>query len=286
MNIEDLYTFHVVAQEQSISKAAETLNFVQSNITARIKRLEQEYETQLFYRHRHGVTLTSTGKSLMTYTEQILHLINESKKAIIHSKSPTGPLAIGAMETAAAVRLPPLLAAYGRRYPEVELLLHTDRTSELVKMVLNREIEGAFIAGEANHPYLCEVPVFEEKLVFIVQRNLASRLVKDDLEQHNLIVFKSGCFYRTTMEDWLRAEGIVPKRTMELNTLEGIIGCVKAGLGMSMLTESVVDQLDRNHDLARYPLPGTTGSVTTRFIYHKDIVKTAAFNMFVTMCQH
>ncbi len=284
MNLEDLYTFSVVAKEQNISKAAEKLNFVQSNITAKIQRLEKEYHTQLFYRHRHGVSLTSTGKTLLHYTEKILQLMEESKKEITYPKFPSGTLTIGAMETTAAVRLPPLLSAYHKKYPEVDLVLQTDNTDQLIKKVINREIEGAFIAGEINHPALDGIDVFEEELVIICNSNHPSNIEDTNyLRKQNIIVFKSGCFYRKVLEDWLRSKGIIPEKMMELNTLEGIAGCVRAGLGISMLTKSVVDERNQNKELVQYPLPHKKGIVTTRYVYHKDSVKTPAFHEFVHM---
>ncbi|ERI07824.1 putative HTH-type transcriptional regulator GltR [Aneurinibacillus aneurinilyticus ATCC 12856] len=284
MNLEDLYTFSVVAKEQNISKAAEKLNFVQSNITVKIQRLEKEYRTQLFYRHRHGVSLTSTGKTLLGYAEKILQLMDESKKEITYPKFPTGTLTIGAMETTAAVRLPPLLSAYHKKYPAVELVLQTDSTDQLIKKVVNREIEGAFIGGEVNHPALDGIDVFEEELVIICNSNHASNIEDTDyLRRQNIIVFKSGCFYRKVLEDWLRSQGIIPEKMMELNTLEGIVGCVRAGLGISLLTKSVVDGRNQNKELVQYSLPHKEGRVTTSYVYHKDSVKTPAFHEFVNM---
>lgn len=278
MNLNDLLTFKVVAEEKNISKAAEKLHFVQSNITAKIKRLEKTYETQLFYRHRYGVTLTSAGRILLAYTEQILQLMDDSKKAITYAKTPTGTLAIGAMETTAAVRLPSLLATYKQKYPEVALALQTNSTNTLIKKVIDRELEGAFIAGSVHHPLITEIEAFNEQLVLIAKKD---EFALNDIKKQTIIVFQSGCFYRKVLEDWLRSEGIIPTHTMELNTLEGIVGCVKAGLGISMLTKTVMEQLDPHKELVQYPLPINDGNITTKFIYHKNIVKTAAFEAFV-----
>lgn len=133
MNLQDFVAFYMVAQEKSISKAAARLNFVQSNITAKIKRLEAEYETQLFYRHRNGMTLTPTGETLLTYAKKMIQLLDESKKEIKYTTSPGGTLKIGAMETAAAVRLSAILCNYHTQYPEVEIMLQTNSTEELMK---------------------------------------------------------------------------------------------------------------------------------------------------------
>ena len=72
----ELRIFREVAQESSISKAAENLNYVQSNITAHIKRLEEELGTILFIRHGKGVTITADGEKLLNYANSILELID------------------------------------------------------------------------------------------------------------------------------------------------------------------------------------------------------------------
>lgn len=283
MNIEDLHTFNIVAQKKSISRSAEHLNSVQSNITARIKRLETEYNTPLFYRHRQGVTLTPTGSTLLGYTEKILNLLEESKKVIKHSEYPTGSLKIGSMETTAAVRLPSILSEFNDLYPEVDLNLHTGTTEELIKSVMKREIDGGFIADRSGHTSLEEIPVFIEELELLSKDHSLVENTIEELKNQKIIVFKSGCFYRKTLEDWLLSQGIVSQKVMELNTLDGIIGCVKAGLGITMLTKSVANQLDYNQKLFRSPLPYKNGEVTTYFIYRKDIVKTPAFIKFVEL---
>ena len=283
MNIEDLYTFNVVAHKKSISKSAEHLNSVQSNITARIKRLENEYNTPLFYRHRQGVTLTPTGATLLDYIEKIISLLEDSKKVIKHSEYPTGTLKIGSMETTAAVRLPSILSNFNDKYPEVDLNLHTGTTEELIKSVLKREIDGGFIADKANHSLLEEIPVFHEELELLSKNHSLPDNMLEELRNQKIIVFKSGCFYRKTFEEWLLSEGVIPQKIMELNTLDGIVGCVKAGLGITMLTKSVANELDHTQELLHYPLPYKNGSVTTYFIYRKDIVKPPAFIKFLEL---
>ncbi|MGE6552878.1 LysR family transcriptional regulator [Bacillus mycoides] len=283
MNVEDFHTFVVVAEKQSISRAAEKLNTVQSNITARIKRLEAQYNAQLFYRHRHGVILTPIGVTLLKYAHKILFLIEESQKEIKYSNVPMGTLKLGSMETTAAIRLPTILSNFNETFPKVELSLETNTTEELIKAVLMREIDGAFIADSASSPLLAEIPVFHETLELLAKNGKKSIVSLEDLKDQKLIVFKSGCFYRKKLENWLLSKGIVPQNTMELNTLDGIIGCVKAGLGITMLTRAVANQMDFTGGLTHYPLPHETGEITTYFIYRKDIVKTHAFNKFLEL---
>jgi DNA-binding transcriptional LysR family regulator len=116
-----LKIFSTVAKEGSITKAAQQLDYVQSNVTSRIHQLETELGTSLFYRHSRGVSLTSAGEILLQYANKVLHLCAEAEKAVRDNATPHGPLRIGSMETTAAIRLPAVLAAYHRLYPEVHL---------------------------------------------------------------------------------------------------------------------------------------------------------------------
>ena len=281
MNLEDLRVFKEVAKEGNITKTAENLNFVQSNVTAKMKRLEQNYGTKFFYRHRHGVTLTSPGKILLSYAEQVLLLMDEAEKTLKSSDFPNGTLSIGSMETTVATRLPNILSTYHDQYPQVELSLRTGTTEALIKAALNREIDGAFVAGEINHPELEEMEVFEEELVLLAKKNILSAIDFDQLKNQTIIVFESGCFYRDIFEKWLKSKGISPSKLMELNTLDGVIGCVKAGLGISLLTKSVADQLNKDENIKQFTLPKEYGTISTKFINHKDIAKTSAFCEFI-----
>ncbi|WP_036704760.1 LysR family transcriptional regulator, partial [Paenibacillus graminis] len=95
MDIGLLKVFQAAAEEGSISKAAQRLNYVQSNVTARIQQLEQELKTPLFYRHSRGITLTSAGQTLMEYTLKIINLLEEAAQAVLDSPVPKGSITVG-----------------------------------------------------------------------------------------------------------------------------------------------------------------------------------------------
>src|SRR4030088_1880005 len=130
MELSDLVTFSAVARTGGITRAAEELNTVQSNIPQRVKGLEAEIATPLFERHSRGMTLTGAGRRLVPYAQRIAALSREAVLAARDDGEPKGPLAIGSMETTAAVRLPSLLAQFHRRYPAVRLTVRTATTAE------------------------------------------------------------------------------------------------------------------------------------------------------------
>lgn len=154
MGRADLRVIEAVARLGGMNRAAGELHTVQSNVTARIRLLEEELGTPLFERNSRGVALTAAGRRLLPYAERIARLFAEARRAVADDGRPKGPLTIGSLETTAGLRLPALLAAYAENYPEVDFELVTGTTCELVEAVLASRLEGAFVCGPVNHPEL------------------------------------------------------------------------------------------------------------------------------------
>ncbi|MCI0765250.1 LysR family transcriptional regulator [Bacillus sp. TL12] len=277
MDIKDLTVFYEVAKEGSISHAARNLNYVQSNVTMRIKQLENELGAPLFYRNGKGVTLTSNGEVLLTYAIQILSLMEQSIQAVQNNSThPKGTLKIGSTESTTAVRLPSILTSYYETYPEVEFILETHSTEKLIELILERKLEGAFIAGNRHHPDLNSILFQEEELVLISKHPLPSF---NDLGEMNLLAFSQGCYYRNLLENWLHEEGIYPKRVLEFGTIEAILACVKSGMGIAIMIKSIIQ--DYEHSLVLTSLPESFSKVPTTFIVRKDIFYSGALRKFI-----
>lgn len=223
MESGDLRIFQMVAREGSITKAAARLGYVQSNVTARIRQLEEDLKTDLFFRHNRGMTLSSSGTVLLHYADQVVGLIEEAKMALASTDKPSGPLMIGSTQTTAAVRLPKLLASYYERYPDVELSLTTGHTQYVTDKVLRYELDGAFIGCHFHHPDLHSIPAFEEEAVVVTP---AAVTAIEEAVKKPLLVYSTGCTYRDTLERWLHSIGTAHPAIMEFGTLEAIIGGV------------------------------------------------------------
>jgi DNA-binding transcriptional LysR family regulator len=284
MDADDLAVFAAAAQTGGITRAAETLHTVQSNVTQRIHRLEAELGVPLFHRHSRGVTLTSAGAQLLPYAERIGHLIREAKLAAVDSTVARGRIVIGALESATAVRLPPVLAAYGAACPEVDIEIDTGTTAGLVDAVLARRLEAAFVAGAVTHPDLLVIPVTQEELVLVTAPWLAGL---DELaavanaDPLKLIVFRSGCTYRTRLEALLSEHGISNARRLEFGTLDGIIGCVGAGIGVTLLPRIVVAKAESEGRVALHKLPSEAARIETVLIRRHDIFVSTALGRFI-----
>ncbi|HLJ19166.1 MAG TPA: LysR family transcriptional regulator, partial [Stellaceae bacterium] len=288
MDAGDLAVFAAAAQAGGITRAAETLHTVQSNVTQRIRRLEAELGVPLFHRHSRGVTLTSAGTQLLPYAERIGRLLKEAKQATGDGPSARGRIVIGALESATAVRLPPVLAAYGAACPEVDIEIDTGTTATLVDAVLARRIEAAFVAGTVNHPELLAIPVVVEELVVVTAPwipNLDGLAKAVGIDPLKLIVFRSGCSYRTRLEALLAERGITNARRLEFGTLDGIIGCVGAGIGVTLLPHIVVTRAASEGRVALHALPPEAARIETVLIRRQDIFVSTALARFIEIAR-
>src|SRR6476620_6770552 len=197
MELSDLLTFSTVARLGGITRAADELNTVQSNVTQRVKALEAEIGTALFERHSRGMNLTGAGRRLLPYAQRMAVL------AARDDGEPKGPLSIGSMETTAAVRLPALLAEFHKRFPAVRLTLRTSTTADLVAAVLDGTLDGAFVAGPIDHAELSSTVAFKEELVLVSAKrwtSLAALRAGTPESGPTALVFRTGCTYRQRLE--------------------------------------------------------------------------------------
>jgi DNA-binding transcriptional LysR family regulator len=280
VDTKDLATFAAVARLGGMGRAARALNTVQSNITQRVRRLEESLGVALFERSRAGARLTPAGERLMPYAARLDALLEEARRAARDDGAPRGTLAVGALETTAALRLSPLLAPYVSAYPHVDLVLRTGTTAELVERVLARELEGALVCGPIAHPELVATPVFEEELALLsapTHRSIADVLGQPDLR---LVILRAGCSYRQRLEGILARRGIVGLRRLEFGTLEAILGAVAAGLGVTLMPRALVGPTWRGGPIAIHRLPKAEARVQTLFVRRRDMLCSSALVAF------
>lgn len=282
MELRDLQIFQSVANQGSVSNAAKELKYVQSNVTARIKLLENELKTPLFYRHRKGMTLNPEGRKMLSYVNKILQEVQELKQVFLDSDMPAGALKIGTVETVST--LPIILSSYYKTYPNVDLSLQAGLTEELIKAVTDHQLDGAFISGPIKHPLLEQYDVCTEKLVLVTQHKTFHI---EEIITTPLLVSNQGCGYRSKLERWLKDEGLLPKRIMEFNILETILNSVAIGLGVTLVPQSAVEHLSTTGKVHCHPIPEKYGIISTVFIRRKDAYMTNSMKFFLkTIAEH
>ncbi len=283
MNSVELGVFAAVARAGSIGRAAERLNTVQSNVTQRLRALEDRLGVPLFHRSKRGVTLTTVGARLLPYATRIAELLEEARLVTRDDAVPGGEVRIGAMETVAAFRLPPILGGYAALYPEVEVTIDTGSTEHLVERVLRRELDGAFVSGPIAHASLSATAAFEEELVLVTSPRISclEELRRDGRRAGKTIAFRAGCSYRQRTEAFLASEGLLGLPRMEMGTLDGMVGCVSAGVGIALLPRAVVDGAAAAGRVRIHALPAEIARTATVFVQRRDTFVTAALRCFL-----
>lgn len=280
MDLSALKFVIAVAEQGSVTGAARSLHCVQSNVTARIKQLETELGVPLFHRVRRRLVMTPAGKTLLGYAQRIQRLTLEAQRAVQEGDRPRGPLLVGAMETTAGLRLADRLALFHQRYPEVQLNLETGTTRDLTARVLAAELDAALVAGPVVHAELTAEVAFEEELVLITARDLTpeAALRRAPL---NLLMFKRGCSYRDRLEQWVRTRHAGDYRCLEFGTLEAILSCAAAGMGIAAVPVALVERHRERDWLGVHALPAGVARVPTVLIRRRDGYLSKALQAFI-----
>ena len=256
-----LKVFVEVARENSITKAANKLNFAQSNVTSRIKQLEKSLGFALFHRVPKGVILSKEGEKLYPYAVEIVkkvELATFSMKNINNQEH----LLIGSTESNATTRIVPFLVQLHSDFPNMSLELITNTTREITKELLDYKVDIAFISGVPKHSDLIVLNKVEEDIV-VVEPKIGDA-------PNVFLSFKNGCAYNEFGQNYLKNSSNEDFKTLEFGNYEIILGCVKAGMGKSLLPMSIVKKHKYENDLKITALPKELANMPTCLVCRKD----------------
>lgn len=243
-NLLSISIFRAVAHEASVTRAAQRLQRAQSNVTTRIRQLEEDLGVELFLRDGKRMSLTERGSEFLAYAEQLLALADEARQSM-HPAEPGGRLRLGSMESTAASRLPALLASYHKACPRVALEVSTGTSHALFDGVRARRLDCALVAagpgwaGELDGSGLRGEPLFREELLMILPAEHPPVHDVAEVRLRTLAGFARGCTYRQLAEDSLGT----PLTVQEVGSYHAILACVAAGACVGVLPRSVLQLL-------------------------------------------
>lgn len=269
MEIIALRTFLAVIEQGGISHAAEQLHTVQSNVTARIRRLEEELGQDLFLRVGRSLRLSPAGRVLKDYAQEILALERQAINAVSGIGSHSGELLIGCMEAYAALHLPHTLARVKQAHPHIHFQVETAPSKVLVERVRNHQLDCAIVGGDTPYPKLKADILLQESLVLLSPKTV------DNIHQLPLIVFNEGCVYRARALAWQQQMGNPNTPLMEFGTLDGILGCVAVGLGCTLMPRDVLKHNRYATDIRVHELPEELAHISIQLVRYDHSVSLA-----------
>ncbi len=250
MDLRHLVTFCAVVDRGSFSAAAEELGISQPAVSAQIRSLEQRVGERLLDRHGRGASLTEAGRVLEGYARRMLALEDELDRELGESNERiSGQLEIGSSTGPGEVLLPPLLAEFRARHPDVRVSLIVSDTRTICQQVADGEIELGIVGTDRPQRGLVVTPFISDELIVITPPGhpLAKEETIDlaTLVRHPVILQQRGSGVRDVVEQALRTAGLKPSDLqvdMELGLQQSVKAAVMAGHGITVISRRAVEQ--------------------------------------------
>ena len=291
MEIRHLQTFITIARLEGFTKAAEHLGYAQSTITSHIQILEDEIGKPLFDRLGKKIVLTSTGRKLIPYANQILEIYEEIKNIAYDETVASGDLIIGVSESLTIYRLGEILKAYKNQYPNVNLILKSAKCSQLREQLYSGAVDLILtIEPEIKDTDLVTIHLKDELMVligapetdinFLVehQNDIA---VESKSIQENIILSEEGCMARIAFQQYLKEKKMKYPNPIEIASIEGIKNSVIGGLGISVVPYYTVEKEVSAGQLKMLEIPRPFPSFKTQLSYHKSKSINLAMEKFI-----
>jgi DNA-binding transcriptional LysR family regulator len=243
MESQKLKFFLAVAQEQNLTRASQKLNTVQSNVTVRLKQLEEEVGHQLFERSKKGMILTEKGHKLLPLAKDLLEKQSHIKRVMNEESPPCGQLAIGCLESFIRISLKDIIPQYVKTYPKVQLEIQTAFNEELFSLLMDGKIDIAGVVDKYNQQRFESIYQHKEKLILISNRN--------NHEELPLLILAKDCILGKTLKEHISSD----RKILRIASIESIMHCVNAGIGISLLPKSIVETFDNYPALIKQDTP-------------------------------
>lgn len=256
MTLEQLRIFVAVAEREHMTRAAEAVGVTQSAASAAVAALEARHDVKLFHRVGRGIELTDAGRFFLGEARAVLARVAEAETALGEIAGlKRGHLRLVASQTIAAYWLPERLAAFHRRYPEIELSVAIANTEGAARSVREGEAELGFVEGAIDDPALAHWKVGEDRML-LVSSEPAEAITNAWLTTAPWVMREPGSGTRSTLEAAMRDRGLDPRDLNIVLTLpsnESVLAAVRAGVGRALLSELVVAPLLATRALIALP---------------------------------
>ena len=244
--LPDLVIFFEVVRSGSISKAARRLHMVQTNVSARMQKLEAALHQRLLTRTSRGIYLTVAGERLLPTARRLVLLLAELRQSFPDSRSDRAlPLRIGSLEAFGATHLAKLIASYKNVHPEAEFTISLGSSRLLMRMLQENELDLAFLSYPATAESLqTELIVKEELVLFGPEKGLGKVRVNDSVTSCGLplIVQRQDCSYTERFLSYLEESNLPKPRTIEAGSIEALLGLVEQGVGIAVAPRTLANR--------------------------------------------
>ncbi len=291
MDLICIETFLKVATNQNISKTAQQTGYSQSAITIQIQKLENELGVKLFERIGKHIYLTERGHAFIPYANDILKSTNAALAFSQKEKKAKGVLRIGGVESICTGLLPDLLLDFYQICPDVEVIVRSGTTTQLLHQLSCNELDLVFTFDEKIYrsELICDIQQ-EEKVIFLTLNNSQythNKIIPiNELCKKPFILTEANAAYRFILDRMLIEKGLEIRPILEVGNTETIINLLKKGMGISFLPYFTVKQLLLNNTLIELHTDLATTRMYHQLIHHKGKWITQQMEIFTSLVQN
>lgn len=263
MTLTELKYIVAVAREKHFGHAAEACFVAQPTLSVAIKKLEDELGVVIFERGGSEISMTPLGAQIVAQAERVLEQTAAIKEIAKQNKDPlAGPLRLGVIYTIAPYLLPSLVKTMIERVPQMPLVLQENFTARLIELLRQGELDAAIMALPFPDQGLMVQPLYDEPFVVAVPKHheWAERksINAEELKVETMLLLGSGhCFRDQVLEvcpemSRYSTSGDGIARTFEGSSLETIRHMVASGIGITVLPQASVPDMQAKDGMLRY----------------------------------
>ncbi|MGL4654829.1 MAG: LysR substrate-binding domain-containing protein [Sarcina sp.] len=268
MNFRKLNIFYETASSLNMTEVGKKLYISQPSVSQAIKEMEKELGVSLFDRIGKKLYLTYEGEVYLRYVKRILNLYDEVKVTLENTcNNISGRIRVGASTTIGVYILPEIVKQFLTKNADVEISIVIENTTSIEKMIIDNEVDIAFVEGEVKCTEVIEEDIIKDKLIFIKSKEYNL----DESKKLSLILREEGSGTRDVVESNLRINQIEYKVLMELGSTEAILKVVEVGLGVACVPYICAQNKIKEGVLEEVVIEGMDKIKRDfKFIYHQD----------------
>lgn len=286
--LRQLEVFTSIAQQQSVSKAAEQLAMSQSAASTSLKELELSYDCLLFDRAGKRLIINALGLELLPRALALLEQA-QALEGLLTDNHGFGSLSVGATMTVGNYLATLLIGHFMQQHPDCKMRLHVHNTAQIVQQIASYQLDLGLIEGYYQDSNIIAEPwVADELVVFCAPQHLLAQQGHANLSEltdEAWIVREQGSGTRLAFEQAFLRHKCTPNIRLELEHTEGIKRAVESGLGIGCISRLALRDAFRRGSLVAIETPELNLTRQFTFIWHKHKYQTDAMREFLKLCR-
>jgi len=276
-----LQVFIEVVEQNSFSRAAETLHMTQPAVSQYIKSLEERLDTRLLERTNKYISLNKAGEIVYQHALEISGLYTQMYTLVDDlTEKASGELKIGASYTFGEYKLPEVIAQMKKIYPNIHPTVTIGNSKSITELVNNYQIDIGIIEGHLDSRDLYIDTLVNDSLVLVSAPTY--QINKTNLDKESWIVREKGSGTREVTDKFLKRLDHLPRKLLEFSSTQLIKSSVEAGLGISLMSEWVIKREIENNYLKIHEVEGLPLSREFSLITKSEF-KTRALELFISL---